>query len=130
MRIFLALMLLLLAPAAQANALLCEAMAAHVPESDVAHIPDDDVTMNSFEVPNTDPVRVPVDIDMAAITGGYDAYGAELKPNFGVIEVYKDGRVIYNGKDISSLASDYCDDGIIQGSSEDESTGQNIEGLN
>lgn len=122
---FLCMMLLcsalaLFAFSASAAPPVCEAMAAHVPQADVMHIPEDNVTLNHFEVMKVDPIVIPIEIDFASITGGYVADTAELKPDLGFIEVYRDGRVLYNGQDISARAADFCDDGIIQGSSEED----------
>lgn len=41
-----------------------------------------------------DPVIIPVSIDL----GGN--YGAELKPEVSWLEIYRDGRVLFNGEDI------------------------------
>jgi hypothetical protein len=82
----------------------CKKVAAvdHMPRADVAHNPS---AVNTI----SDPFILPVTIDMA------DRYnldlpdGTLLESNLGFMEIYKDGRIIYNGEDISGNIEDRCD---------------------
>lgn len=46
-----------------------------------------------------DPVIIPVSIDLNA-RYGQNAANAELKPEVAWIEIYRDGRILFNGEDI------------------------------
>lgn len=51
-----------------------------------------------------DVIKIPVTLDLAG-----DGAGVELKPEtLGMAEIYSDGRVVYNGQDISAQAADLC----------------------
>lgn len=57
-----------------------------------------------------DVIKVPVDIDLVENLqlGTVVPEGTEMIANFGMIEVYKDSKVLYNGEDISDRAYAYC----------------------
>lgn len=55
-----------------------------------------------------DVVRIPMTVDLAQRLGSVPA-GAEMKAATGMIEIYKDGRVTFNGQDMSEVAIVLCD---------------------
>ena len=59
---------------------------------------------------SVDVIKVPVDIDIVQNLGLGTVIpeGTEMMANFGMIEVHKDSRVVYNGEDISAQAYEYC----------------------
>lgn len=53
-------------------------------------------------------VIIPITIDMAARYGIDVPNGILLESNVGMIEIYKDGRIIYNGEDITGNIEEKC----------------------
>ena len=123
MRIFILLCCVFMAGAVQAQPLeqhheLCQVLDKHVPDDDVAYTPGIDVKGNpvapadlnggaNFELPET--VKIPLTINLAEAFGIEGAFTEDsLNAPLGIIEVGMDGKVIYNGRDISSQAVVYC----------------------
>jgi hypothetical protein len=77
--------------------------------SNVAHVPRADVTHNPQGVFDVDPIDIPITIDLI---DRYDldvSSGVELDAPVGFISVYKDGRILHDGKDISGDIKDQCE---------------------
>lgn len=86
------------------NNSLCE----HFKYAPVAHTPRADVTHNPSQIMMDDPVDIPLTIDMAERYGINVPSGIEMNAPVGFISVYKDGRILYDGKDISGNIKDEC----------------------
>lgn len=54
------------------------------------------------------PVIIPIEIDLAARYGFTLPAGVELKPTVADIKIFQDGRIQYNGKDISNNIETLC----------------------
>ena len=103
---FMALALLLGSDGAVAEDLCVDdfkpSSAVHSPRDDVAHNPSPFSTL-------PDPVWIPLTIDMARRYGLDVPDGTVMEGNLGMIEIYKNGRIVYNGEDISQDIKDKCD---------------------
>ncbi|MCB1681965.1 MAG: hypothetical protein KDI65_08525 [Alphaproteobacteria bacterium] len=55
-----------------------------------------------------DPVIIPVTVDLAARYGLSLPQGVELKPEVAWLEIYRDGRVLYNGEDVRGRLHAAC----------------------
>lgn len=64
--------------------------------------------VNAAPATGLDVVRIPMTVDLAQRLGSVPA-GAEMKAATGMIEIYKDGRVTFNGQDMSEVAIVLCD---------------------
>ena len=81
----------------------------------VSHTPREDVTHGeNQQFIATDPVFIPVNIDMAERFNRGIPDGTELESTIGMMEIYKDGRILYDGKDISGDIKDACEDGASE----------------
>ncbi len=92
--------------------------------SSAIHIPRDDVVHNPSPFSNTvDPIKIPLTLNMA---DRYDLDipdGTLLEGNLGMIEIYKDGRIVYNNEDISEDIKDTCrNDGSSETTTETENS--------
>lgn len=66
--------------------------------------------LNAIDMPIVDPVQLPVeiylqdyfDLDLP------DVPGLELKPTIADLEIFQDGRILYNGQDISQPLLEQC----------------------
>ncbi len=104
---------------AQNEPALCQLRAQHVARTDVAYKPGVDVKGNPVvpadvnAVPSMVPdiVRIPMTVELAKYMDIMPK-GVELKAGVGMIEIFKDGRVAYNGLDISSQIATLCDDKV------------------
>lgn len=56
-------------------------------------------------VPN--PLVVPVTVDLAK-RAGIMAHGLEMSGTLGFLEIFADGRVLYNGQDLTQKVNDAC----------------------
>lgn len=56
-------------------------------------------------------IEIPVELDLAQRFGLNLPSGVELKPYVALISIHKDGRVDYNGQDISRKAHTLCNQG-------------------
>lgn len=99
---------------------LCVSNVAHAEislckESTVIHEPRDDVNYQSdagLELP--DPIMVPVTVDLLERYEIAVPDGVEAETYLGMMEIYKDGRILYNGVDISGDIKDVCEDGTSE----------------
>lgn len=102
--------------AQDANLTLCKLRSQHVAAPNTAYQPGvdaqgravapADVSASPSAVP--DVVRIPMTVDLAQRLGSVPA-GAEMKAATGMIEIYKDGRVSFNGQDMTEVAVVLCD---------------------
>lgn len=61
---------------------------------------------SNFQYP---PVVIPITLNLAQKFGLNLPNGIELKPDVGQMEIFQDGRVRFNGKDISGKVQDRCE---------------------
>lgn len=94
----------------------CQALSNHIPDADVNHRAgvEDVVSADiggGLKQPILDPIRIPIEIelldrfDLGSVAG---IPGIDLEPIVASVEVYQDGRVLYNGQDISQQAFHKC----------------------
>lgn len=118
-RVLLIIILLSAASPARAedDSALCRFWNTHRPSADVAYRPDADVHGNPVvpadidaPMPSLLPSRVtfPLTVDMAQAFNIPVPPGTEMDADFGMIEVYTDGKVLFNGQDISAQAQVAC----------------------
>lgn len=86
-------------------------------QQDYQHRPDADVNLNGFDF-NKDKqvIRIPVEIESLQAFGLNAAVppGVEAKPDLGVIELYPDGRLFYDGQEIQSQSLEaLCRSGAV-----------------
>ncbi len=121
MRIFVLTGLLLVTSAMpsmaqDANLALCKLRSQHVAAPNTAYqagvdaqgraVVPADVSATPKVVP--DVVRIPMTVDLAQRLGSVPA-GAEMKAATGMVEIHKDGRVSFNGQDMTEVAVVLCD---------------------
>ncbi len=95
---------------------LCKLRAKHVAASDVAFKPGVDVKGNPVTPADInaappmvpDIIRIPMTIDLAKHLDIVPK-GVELKAGAGMVEIFKNGDVAYNGVDISDQTAALCD---------------------
>lgn len=128
MRLLFVLILLLLPFAvarAQDQSALCALMPAHKPSAGVEYQPGVDVygrpvAPADMNAPATqmvpDVVRVPLTIDLAQRFGGALPTGTQLETQMGMIEIHRNGRVTYNGHDLTTAAQKVCNGATIPAS--------------
>ena len=84
---------------------LCETLPDYRQAEGVEHVPGaEDVVpadLNAIKNPINEPVSIPVEIDLGARFNLNLPSDIELKPEVATIKVYQDGRIEYNGQDIS-----------------------------
>lgn len=111
-----ALFVFVSAPAfAQNDLALCRLRAQHVAAADVTYKPGVDVHGNPVvpadlnAVPNMVPdvIKIPMNIDLAQRLGNVPA-GMDMKSEMGMAEIYRDGRVMYNGQDMTQQVAVVC----------------------
>lgn len=128
MRIFYALMFVFFALPATAGEVrvssiksqtdegFCKKLERHQPRADVNFKPSDYSGVSAdigggLKAPINDPIRIPVEIelldrlDLGAIE---DIAGIDLDVDVAGIEVFQDGRVLYNGQDVSQQIAFHC----------------------
>lgn len=114
----LSLLGLLSVPAyAQNDLALCRLRAQHVAAADVTYKPGVDVHGNPVvpadlnAVPNMMPdvIKIPMNIDLAQRLGNVPA-GMDMKSEMGMAEIHRDGRVTFNGQDLTQQAAVVCGD--------------------
>lgn len=96
---------------------ICQTAVEHVPDVDVEYKPGVDVRGKPVVPADLnaappqaifDPVMIPVEIDLLEKYGIEAPRGVELKPTVAQLEIYKDGRILYNGQDITSQTQTMC----------------------
>lgn len=104
------------APARAQDADLCRIMTAYKPPADVNYQPGVDVhgkpvvpaDLNAPMPQMVDVVRIPLTVNLADRLNGSLPAGTELEGVVGMLEIHRDGRVIYNGQDLTSAAKAVC----------------------
>lgn len=95
--------------------ILCKPAMIHTPSSDVAYKPGVDVNGNPVATADLNPApaplqshytEVPLNIDLARKLNL--SRPAEAEMNVASIRIYDDGRVLYNGQDITQQANVVC----------------------
>lgn len=116
-----AILLTISVPAyAQNDLALCRLMAQNSGVKGAAYQPGVDVNGNAVApadvsaVPSIVPdvIRIPLTVDLAQRLGKVPA-GTELKTDMGMVEIHKDGRVVFNGEDWSNQAAVICGGGQV-----------------
>jgi hypothetical protein len=93
----------------------CRVLANYTKDRGVNYMPGVDVRGNEVApadldepLPQFETIEIPVEIDLAARFGIAPPMGAELKPTVALISIHKDGKVEYNGRDISKQTYKVC----------------------
>ncbi|MCB1651424.1 MAG: hypothetical protein KDI46_05160 [Alphaproteobacteria bacterium] len=81
--------------------------AEYQPGVDVHGVPVAAADVNPLDA-GIDVVNIPITVDLAQRFNLVLPQGIELKPDVGMISIYKDGRVAYNGQDLSGPAVALC----------------------
>jgi len=98
----------------------CNVLPAYQQASGVEYVPGVDIkgqVVASADVAGAAPLRsfdtieIPVEADLVQRFGLNVPAGIELKPYVALISIHKDGRVDYNGQDITQKAHDMCNEG-------------------
>lgn len=109
MRLFLTVWFVLISGMAQADILCSNLPTVHYQAGVDVHgrdvIPAD---LPGVSAPLPEPVRIPMTIDLAQNLGVVLPVGADMPANFGEFAVFADGRVTYQGRDLTSNAEAYC----------------------
>lgn len=117
--LILSLIVLPIPAVAQNDLSLCKLRAQHMARSDVAYQPGIDIHGKPVVPADVnavapallpDVVKIPVSIDLAQRLGHVPA-GVELKTEVGMIEVHRDGRVTYDGYDLTQQTNAVCGEG-------------------
>lgn len=122
--VFTALILTLHTSFGFANDDLCNKKDYHVD-----HQPRAGVIYNPFPVKVPDPIDIPITIDLADRYGLDVLAGIELDVPLGFISVYKDGRILHDGKNISGDIKDKCDEQQTGKDSDQSNTGSELPGM-
>lgn len=83
----------------------------HQMKSDVMHKPDADVAYQSLDGLNIalpEKITIPLNLDVLAHAGMDVPAGLEGKANIANVDVYLDGRIMHEGKDISGDFDSLC----------------------
>ena len=87
----------------------CRLVAAHVQQDGVEHVGDSEVPADLNPLNGgLGTVQIPITIDLAARFGIDVPLGAELQPDVAVISVRPNGKVLYNGQDLSGNVATVC----------------------
>ncbi len=92
---------------------------ADAPTDDVTHVPDADVTYGGdvsgvttgadmMQMALPEKIEIPVTLDMLGYAGVDAPQGVMGEAKLAQVDVYLDGRILYNGKDISGNFHDLC----------------------
>ncbi|MBN8521319.1 MAG: hypothetical protein J0L77_05420 [Alphaproteobacteria bacterium] len=102
---------------AQSEPVECRILSAHQPRSDVHFVPGQDVKgrpvvpadINSVPMTVPEVITAPLTVDMASRLQNMSVpAGIDMKSPLGFLEIYKNGRVVYDGRDITSQAYALC----------------------
>ena len=77
----------------------------------IVHIPMSNVTYGANLAFVPDPILIPLTIDMAKRYSLNITSGLNVETFAGMLEIYKDGRILYDGIDISGDISGVCENG-------------------
>ena len=95
---------------------ICSNVVRHIPNDDVAYKPGVDVhgkpvvsaDLNPSTIPVPDIIRIPLTVDALQFLDGVDTAGLLGEAQIAEIEIHNDGRVMMNGKDISTPIHAHC----------------------
>ena len=95
---------------------VCKLLTRHEAAADVAYQPGVDVhgrpvtpaDIHAAPVIVPDVVRIPLSVDLAQGMQPYLPEGTELNAHFGMIEIYRDGSVVFNGQNLTDAAQVMC----------------------
>jgi hypothetical protein len=79
----------------------------------VIHTPRDDVSHGESFNAVPDPLLIPLTFNLAQRYELSLPSGVETDSFLGMMEIYKDGRILYDGKDISGDIKESCDNGTF-----------------
>lgn len=93
----------------------CQMLPQHVPANNVAYQPAMDVRgravapadINKVVKDDFDAVDIPVEYNVISSLGGLPP-GSQAQPLVAMVRIYKDGRVQYNGNDLTAQAQTLC----------------------
>lgn len=98
---------------------LCKTIQPYTPQQGIAgadYVPGVDVHGKpvapadlSGGMPAMNPVVIPVEINLAQRFGLVLPNGVEMKPEIARIEIFQDGRILYNGADVSQRIHSTCE---------------------
>lgn len=101
---------------------VCRLLPEYKPSADVDYKPGVDVhgkpvvsaDLNAAPPATFDVIKLPVTVDLAQRLGAVPpAAGLELKPQVAFMLIHKDGRVEYNGRNVSSQVATACGDAAV-----------------
>lgn len=119
MRFFVLLMLLAgVAQAEEANTkTFCRVLAEHTPSFDVEYKPGVDVHGQPVApadlgqpLNNFDTIEIPIELDLVQKFGLNTPPEVKLQPYAALVTIHKDGKVDYNGQDVSKQAHELCNE--------------------
>ncbi len=95
----------------------CRMLPEHKAQADVAYQPGVDVNgkhvvpadINAAPIAAPEKVVMPLTIEMAQLLQNNNVQGLNLESTLGFIEIEQNGRVLYDGKDITSQVYVLCD---------------------
>lgn len=87
----------------------------YVPGVDVHGNPVSSADLSMIEVPIVDPVGINFEVDLRDYFDLSDVIpeGAEMKPSFLDLEIHQDGKILYNGYDITDPINAKCGDETV-----------------
>lgn len=115
-------------PSVAVGRIICEKRYIHQPDEGVAYQPGVDVNGNAVEGAdlNSSPVQVPDYIEVPLTVELSKAFnislneGGELKSVIGSLKLFRDGKVEYNGADVTSQAEQFCGTNLVEPEAEAE----------
>lgn len=113
--VFLLVFLMPFAAVAQEKEAFCQKLTHHVPDDDVNFEPGrDDVVPadigGGVAQPIFEPISVPIQLELLEYMDLDVPDGLDLEPYVAQVDVFQDGRVLYNGQDISKQTVVLCSD--------------------
>ncbi len=95
----------------------CQQITTHVP-TDAEYVPGVDMDGNDVVPADLnpqspavfDPVIIPIEVDLVQRFGLNLSSGIELKPQVGWIEIYQNGKVLFNGEEVGQQIHAICNE--------------------
>ena len=95
----------------------CQQMTTHVP-TDAEYVPGVDMDGNDVVPADLnpqspavfDPVIIPIEVELVQRFGLNVPNGVELKPQVGWIEIYQNGKVLFNGEEVGQQIHTICNE--------------------
>lgn len=114
--ILLLLVFLPLSSYANEQPAICKLLVKHTPAADVVYKPGVDVKgrvvtpadLNPSQIAVPDVIKVPVTVDLAQRLQASNVTGLQLETGFDAVEIHKDGKVIYQGRDLTQNVNALC----------------------